>query len=134
MPLPDRIVLPPAGAIWTYITQALILAVTMAAAGSSPAFAAEPTPLTTLRAVRSLTKTEAQRGFPVAFEATVTYYNKTDVDLFVQEGGDAIYVETTRNQDLTPGDRVRVRGRTRSSFTTDVLSEGLTVLHRAGDR
>ena len=125
---PDRTGLPPAGAIRTYITQALLLAVTMAAAGLAAAFAAEPDVLLTLHAVRSLTKTEAQRGLPVSFEATVTYYNKSDVDLFVQEAGDAIYVETKRNQDLTPGDRVQVRGRTRSSFTTDVLSEGLTVL------
>ncbi len=126
---PDRTALPLAGAIRTFITQALILAITMAAAGghrSSCRGAGGPDHVTCRT---FLNKTEAQRGLPVAFEATVTYYNKTDVDLFVQEGGDAIYVETKRNQDLTPGDRVQVRGRTRSSFTTDALSEGLTVLH-----
>jgi diguanylate cyclase (GGDEF)-like protein len=125
----DRTALPPAGATKSYIAQALILAVTMAAAGATADFAAEPPVLTTLHSVRSLTKAEAQRGLPVTFEATVTYYNKSDVDLFVQEGDDAIYVETKQNQDLTPGDRVQVGGRTRSSFTTDVLSERVTVLH-----
>ncbi len=66
---------------------------------------------------------------PVAFEATVTYYDKTNVDLFVQDGNDAIYVETKTNEDLVTGDRVLVRGKTRDSFTADVLSESVTVLH-----
>ena len=87
-----------------------------------------PAPLTTLHAVHSLTKAEARGGLPVAFEATVTYYNKTDVDLFVQEGDEAIYVETKPNEHWTPGDRVLVRGKTRDSFTPDVLSESVTLL------
>jgi len=41
--------------------------------------------LTTLHAVHSLSKAEAAKGLPVAFEATVTYYNRTDTDLFVQD-------------------------------------------------
>ena len=68
-------------------------------------------------------------GLPVAFEATVTYYNWTDVDLFVQEGTEAIYVQTKPNQDLAPGDHVLVRGKTRDSFRPDVLSDSVTRLH-----
>jgi diguanylate cyclase (GGDEF)-like protein len=105
----------------------LVLAITAASAAAAPA--ADLVPLTTLHAIHSLTKAEASAGLPVAFEATVTYYNRTDVDLFVQQGGEAIYVETKRNEDLAPGDRVLVRGKTRDSFTPDVLSDSVTVLH-----
>jgi diguanylate cyclase (GGDEF)-like protein len=96
---------------------------------SATAFASQPPTLTTLHAVHSLSKAEARGGLPVAFEATVTYYNKSDIDLFVQEGGEAIYVETRRNEDFTAGDRVLVRGKTRDSFTPDVVSDSVTVLH-----
>ena len=85
-------------------------------------------PLTTLHAIHSLTKAEARQGLPVAFEGTVTYYNSSDVDLFVQDGGEAIYVETKRNEDISPGDRVLVHGKTRDSFSPDVLSHTVTVL------
>ena len=111
------------------LVRALILTAAMAAAAwTSAAGAAQPVPLTTLRAIRALTKDQASRGLPVAFDATVTYYNPSDVDLFVQDGGKAIYVETKRNEDLFPGDRVLVRGKTRDSFNTDVLSDDVTVL------
>src|SRR5260370_1767555 len=38
-------------------------------------------------------------------------------------------VKTRKDEGLFPGDRVLVRGKTRSSFTPDVLSESVTVLH-----
>ncbi len=63
------------------------------------------------------------------FEATVTYYNRNDIDLFVQDGNEAMYVETTPLQNLTPGDRVLVRGKTRESFHPDVLGESITRLY-----
>jgi diguanylate cyclase (GGDEF)-like protein len=106
----------------------LSLAVAIAAGSAVAASAIEPGTLTTLHAIRSLTRAKASEGVPVAFEATVTYYNKTDVDLFVQDGDEAIYVETKPNEGLAPGDRVLVRGKTRDSFTVDVLSESVTVL------
>ena len=93
------------------------------------ALAAEPVALTTLHAIHSLSRAEAQKGLTVAFEATVTYYARNDVDLFVQDGNEAVYVETTPLQDLTPGDRVLVRGKTRDSFHPDVLGEKITKLH-----
>jgi diguanylate cyclase (GGDEF)-like protein len=106
----------------------LILALAIAAASATAASAADGGTLTTLHAIHLLTKAEAGAGVPVAFEATVTYYNKTDIDLFVQEGDEAIYVETKSNEDLLPGDRVLVRGKTRDSFTPDILSDSVTVL------
>jgi len=93
------------------------------------ALAAEPVALTTLHAIHSLSRAEAQKGLTVAFEATVTYYARNDVDLFVQDGNEAVYVETTPLQDLAPGDRVLVRGKTRDSFHPDVLGEKITKLH-----
>jgi diguanylate cyclase (GGDEF)-like protein len=96
---------------------------------TSVAWAAQPAALTTLHAIHALSRPDAQKGLPVAFEATVTYYNRTDVDLFVQEGTEAIYVQTKPNQDLAPGDHVLVRGKTRDSFRPDVLSDSVTRLH-----
>jgi diguanylate cyclase (GGDEF)-like protein len=96
---------------------------------ASVAWAAQPAALTTLHAIHALSRPDAQKGLPVAFEATVTYYNRTDVDLFVQEGTEAIYVQTKPNQDLAPGDHVLVRGKTRDSFRPDVLSDSVTRLH-----
>jgi diguanylate cyclase (GGDEF)-like protein len=110
------------------MNRALTLAVVMAAAFAAAASAAEREPLTTIHAIKSLSKADARAGLSVAFEATVTYYNKTDVDLFVQDGQEAIYVETKPGKHLSPGDRVLVRGKTRDSFTPDVLSESVTAL------
>ncbi len=99
-------------------------------ASASAACAASPHgTLTTLHAIRSLTSAEAREGLPVAFEATVTYCDNNGSDLFVQEGDEAIYVEIKSNAGLVPGDRVLVRGKTRSSFGTDILGASTTLLH-----
>ena len=91
--------------------------------------AAQGTPLTSLRSIRAMNEAEVRKGVSVAFEATVTYYNRSDVDLFVQDGDDAIYVETHPDEDLVPGDRVLVRGKTRKSFNVDIVGDTVTVLH-----
>jgi diguanylate cyclase (GGDEF)-like protein len=96
---------------------------------TSLAWAAEPSVLSTLHAIHALSKADAQKGLPVAFEATVTYYTRTGVDLFVQDGGEAIYVETKPFQDFVPGDQVLVRGKTRDSFHPDVLSTSVIRVH-----
>jgi diguanylate cyclase (GGDEF)-like protein len=119
----------PTGLTGTSLTRTLVFAVGIASIWMSAAWAAAPATLTTLHAVHSLTKDEARRGLPVAFEATVTYYSRSDIDLFVQDGDEAIYVATRPNEDMAPGDRVLVRGKTRDSFTPDVLSDSVTVLH-----
>jgi diguanylate cyclase (GGDEF)-like protein len=110
------------------LTRSLILAVVIGFAGSLENHAAEQSAITSIHAIHALSKAQAHAGIPVAFEATITYYNKSAVDLFVQDGDEAIYVETKGYEDLAPGDRVLVRGKTRDSFTTDVVSENVTVL------
>ncbi len=90
---------------------------------------AETPALTTLHAIHNLTSAQASAGLPVVFEATVTYYSKSDVDLFVEDDNEAVYVETVQNQNLLPGDRVQVRGKTRGSFKPDIVASTVTVLH-----
>ena len=105
------------------------IAVLMAVLGlANVALAIEPGTLTTLHAIHSLTKAQAAAAPSAAFEATVTYYDTSDVDLFVQEGGEAIYVETKAHQDLRPGDRVLIHGKVRNSFRPDVEGSSIEVL------
>ena len=87
-----------------------------------------PAPLNSLRAVSALTNAEAGRGLPVAFKATVTYYKRGDIDLFVQDGDAAIYVETTANWDFKAGDQVLVLGRTRASFRPEIKADKIVYL------
>jgi diguanylate cyclase (GGDEF)-like protein len=88
-----------------------------------------PPVLTSLAAIHALTNEEANRVFPVAFEGTVTYYEKGNIDLFVQDGDTAIYVESVPGQSLALGDRVRVEGTTRASFLPEILARRVTMLH-----
>ena len=95
------------------------------AAVASPAPSA---PLTSLQEIHALSHAQAEQAPPVAFEATVTYYRKGNVDLFVQDGEFPIYVETTANANFVPGDRVLVRGHVRDSFRPEILSDSVTLL------
>jgi len=107
----------------TFCVLALIFGASVAA------WSDQPDTLSTLHAIHALSNAEAAKGIPVAFEATVTYYSNafaaTDVDLFVQDGDEAVYVEAKPNQNFLPGDVVLVRGKTRASFRPDVLSESV---------
>ena len=96
------------------------------------AWAATPAPLTTLRAIHALSNAEANRGLPVAFEATVTYYNKGASIFFVQDDATAIYVSPRTDVRLVPGDRVLIRGKTQGSFRPMVLPDSISLL-RHGD-
>jgi len=84
--------------------------------------------LTSLRAVAALTNAQASQHMPAAFEATVVYFRKYDHGLFVQDGSAAIYVIAATNLNLTPGDRVLVRGTTHESFRPYVDSHDITRL------
>ncbi len=95
---------------------------------AAAAWAAAPAPITTLRAFRTLTNGEATQGLPVAFEGTVTYYAKNDVDLFVQDGEFAVYAETRKGLEIRPGDRVLLRGKSRAGFRPDVLASEVVFL------
>jgi len=97
---------------------------------ASRARAADAIPLTSLRAIHALSNAEADRALPVAFTGLVTYYKKGDVDLFVQEGENAVYVETTGDHDFSSGDRVLVIGKTRASFRPEVKSDKVIFLGR----
>lgn len=59
-------------------------------------------PITTLRAIHALTNAEAGKAMPVVFEATITCYNPKDIDMFAQDGDDAICVQATKGLSLTP--------------------------------
>jgi diguanylate cyclase (GGDEF)-like protein len=113
----------------SFLVRISILALLLTTAQASAEEKGAPAHTTTLHAIHMLKRAEARRGLPVSFEGTVTYYNSGDVDLFVEDEGDAIYVETKPNQELELGDRVLIRGKTRDSFGLDVLSDSVTVLH-----
>jgi len=96
---------------------------------TAAASAAAPAPLTTLRAIRSLSHADAAKELPAAFEATVTYYQKFQDVLFVQDDGVGIYLSRKREFLLVPGDRVLIRGTTRASFHPIVWADSVTLLH-----
>jgi diguanylate cyclase (GGDEF)-like protein len=106
----------------------LIPAVAILLGWASAAWAAAPVALTTLRAISALTNAQASQKLPVAFEATVTYYRKEGNLLFVQDGGDALFVLSSDNEKLVHGDRILIKGVTRESFRPIVVSNDLTVL------
>lgn len=85
-------------------------------------------PLTTLRAVAELTNAQASRHMPASFEATVIYFRNYQKELFVQDGDTAIFVHATTSLNLTPGDRVRVRGQVHESFRPYVDSSDIALL------
>lgn len=93
------------------------------------AWGADQIPLTSLRVIHTLTNEEASHSLRVAFQGTVTFYQEGNIDLFVQDGETAIYVETSPHAGLTTGDRVLVVGKTRASFRPEILAENVIVLH-----
>jgi len=114
---------------WILAGAVILGAIPGAILGSIQALGAtEPAALTSLRAVHELSNAEAAKGLPVAFEGTVSYYNKSDIDLFVQDGDLGIYVQTSMGAEIALGDRVLVRGHTRASFRTDILGDSVTIL------
>ncbi len=95
---------------------------------ASAAAVAEPAPLTTLHAIRALTKADASRHLPVVFEATVTFFRSNPRSLYAQDGNQAIWVDLDKDSRLVPGDRVLIRGITQPSFRTDVEANDVKVL------
>ena len=91
---------------------------------------AQPSPLSSLAAIHALTNSQAGGALPVAIEANVTYYKKGDMDLFVQDGDIAIYVETSKTTKVSAGDRVLVVGHTRASFRPEIKADSVTVVGR----
>jgi diguanylate cyclase (GGDEF)-like protein len=107
-----------------------ILAFVFILAWTVAAQATPPTALTTLRQIHALSNGEGNKGFPVAFEATVTYVRSNESILFVQDEDVAVFVLITPDVDfLRPGDRVRIKGKTSGSFNPIVIPDNVTVLH-----
>jgi diguanylate cyclase (GGDEF)-like protein len=107
----------------------LIASIAVLLGAAASAWAVPPALLTSLHAVHILTNAEANRGFSVAFEATVTYSQPKLSTLFVQEGGEGLYIAGNLNAELLPGDRVLVRGKTQGSLRPIVASKSVMVLH-----
>jgi diguanylate cyclase (GGDEF)-like protein len=101
--------------------------VAIAACSPIPSSAASA-PVATLHAIHSLGNAEANRGLPVAFEATVLYFRGYEATLFVEDGNEALYVHTNTRLQLIPGDRVLVRGTTYADFRPGVMSSDITFL------
>jgi diguanylate cyclase (GGDEF)-like protein len=89
---------------------------------------AQTGPLSSLAAIHALTNEQASLALPVAFQATVTYYRKGDMDLFVQDGQTAIYVEASTTTKVSAGDRVLVVGHTQASFRPEIKADNVTVV------
>lgn len=89
---------------------------------------AQTKPLDSLAAIHALTNSQANLALPVAFQATATYYRKGDIDLFVQDGNTAIYVEASPTTNVSAGDRVLVVGHTQASFRPEIKADSVTVV------
>lgn len=105
-----------------------VAAIVIALGCATSVWAAEPAALTTLRAVQALSNADAAKELPVAFEATVTYFNGYQHTLFVQDGEQAIFVWCATEDGLLAGDRVLVRGKIEPSFRPIVRSDSITLL------
>lgn len=106
----------------------LVLPLATILACAASARAATPERLTTLATIKNMSNAEAQRHNNVSFQATVTYFRGFQNVLFVQDGDSAIYVSVTTDLNLSPGDRVLVRGEMRPSFRPYVVSSEVKFL------
>jgi len=107
-----------------------ILSMAVIAASSLLALAASPDTLTitSLAALHALTKDEAGKSIPVAFEATVTYHVDGSVGLFLQDAGLAVYADAPESAILAVGDRVLVRGKTGAGFRPYIKAQSVAVI------
>ena len=105
-----------------------VIAVSVFLAGASAAWATEPTMLTSLRQIHALTNEQANNGYPVVFEAIVTYYRGFERTLFVQEDSTAIFVSYPDDAKLVPGDRISVTGTTKGDFRPMVIAKSISLL------
>jgi diguanylate cyclase (GGDEF)-like protein len=97
--------------------------------GLATASAAGLAPLTSLSAVHAVTNEQARQSPSVDFEATVIYSRGYENLLFAQDGDDAIFIRPPSGTQLSPGDRVEVRGKMQPSFRPVVNATSVTLLH-----
>jgi diguanylate cyclase (GGDEF)-like protein len=93
------------------------------------AWAAESVPLTSMREVKQLSNAEAAHHLPVKIEATVNYFRIYEGTLFVEDENQGIYVYAPIKDDLLPGDRILIEGKTDGSFRPIIRSTKITLLH-----
>ncbi|MGA7830630.1 MAG: GGDEF domain-containing protein [Terracidiphilus sp.] len=103
-------------------------AILVVIAGTAGAWSSAPAPMTSLRQIHALSNGEGDKGYAVAFEATVTFYRSDEHMLFVQDGDVAICISATTDLELLAGDRVLIRGITAGSFNPIIISKDITVL------
>jgi diguanylate cyclase (GGDEF)-like protein len=96
---------------------------------SAMALAAQPSTLTTLRAIHALTNEDAKLAEPVVFEATVVYSRGYENLLFVQDGNNAIFVRPPSGAQFEVGDRILIRGKMQASFRPLVIGQSVSLLH-----
>jgi diguanylate cyclase (GGDEF)-like protein len=107
------------------LISAFVVIIGCAAAASQ----AQPAPLTSLHAIHMLSHAEAAKNPPAAFEATVNYRRIHETALFVQDGGDGIYVNASVTFNPVPGDRIFIKGQVHDSFRPIVVADSIVVLH-----
>ncbi len=117
------------------LTLTLTLTLTTTAASTDAPTASTPLPtLTNAAAILSLPEPEARKAHPAVVTGVVTYYEPRWDTLFVQDPSAGIYVFPGQHPRprLTPGDLVRVRGRTFGTQPLNALVEdSLETLGRA---
>lgn len=111
------------GPIDGLLIRAAILSLVVASSAS-----ASPEALTSLKAIHELTNQQAAQDLPVAFQATVLYYRSFDHELFVQDGNAGIFASAETGLNIRPGDRVLIKGTTRSSFRPYIESTNIALL------
>jgi diguanylate cyclase (GGDEF)-like protein len=117
-----------AAGIGTFLIVKLVVLVALVCVCVSPT-CAQPTAITSVRAIRALSNNEASQGLPVDFQATVTYVRTYERALYVQDGDAAVYVDWPTQNLLAPGDRVEITGNTKLSFRPIVAAKSVSVLH-----
>ncbi|MFZ1085895.1 MAG: GGDEF domain-containing protein [Terracidiphilus sp.] len=96
----------------------------------SGAGSASPEPLTTLRQIRALPKSQASKKLPATFEATVTYYRDYEGNIFAQDGKFPVYINASPSNrfGLVPGDRILVKGSTRAGIFPYIEPSSVSLL------
>ena len=84
--------------------------------------------ISSVAGVRAISNPTAAQSIRVAVEGTVTYFEAGNVDLFLQDGNAAVYVEVPPNLSFETGDRVLVEGLTRASFRPEIQAQKVTLL------
>ncbi len=123
---------------WRFVSPQLVaLLLAWLVAGLPLAAATPPTnnsqglpTLTRVEQVRRMTPEQANLGYPVRIQGTVTYYGGFGWELFVQDSSGGVYVEAeAQHLDLKAGQLVEVEGYTSSGgYSPDILDPHVRVV------